>query len=609
MRINLIHSLDIYYLMNHTWLITFILILKCCDSLRIQRGNGAFDKEINVLVRKAHKPLELAVQKTYSRQEIEGEPLCGSSVPEVANATWAYTAKDGSSVRYSCNIGFSLPGGDVSFDFTCSAGQALPKKIQRACKPVTCLAPPAIPHAVMNWPYKSRFADFGIVVEFNCAEGYSGDGHARGPRVIKQQCSQSGEFEFVLPTITECKLIYCSPPIRVLNGVLVDGQVDEQSPVPFNQTLKYACNPGFVLTNDSTLTNFTLTCGDDGEFLPNDPIPTCTEAVCGVPPVLPLARTPQRSGKVKVGTRVLYRCDPGFFVSEIPASTTFNVRCDFINNTAQFVVPPPEEQCHPNVCGPIPNLVHSHLDTSQSDFHYQDIVPFACDEGYSLGGEPGEVTFTGSCDIHGFWTLTDDPPCEPVVCATTPDEIPADILEYGRLVPFDEYPITYNESSVVECSSGAVVTGTGGANTSFPITCGPEGWFTSDGVCAIPCPAVPKVSHSVSKYFGKVIEYGQKPAIVQCKEGYVAENSGLAIQNVICLRNGTLSGLDHCIQSTGSGVDGTDGTDGLSQWPYQEGESFNVAAYMARLLSEGRSGGVTSVSVLTALAICITLLF
>ena len=598
--------LDIYYQMKQPLLLCLVFLFDEADGLRISRDILSVGKDSPVLIRKAVKPLELLAQKTYSRQEIDGDPVCGSSVPAVANSTWAYTSKDGSSILYTCNIGFSLPGGDVSFEFKCSAGTTLPTDLHKACSPVTCLAPPALTHAVMNWPYKSRFADFGTVIEFNCEEGYSSDGHARGPRVVKQQCSQSGEFEFVLPTITECKLIHCSPPIRVLNGAILDGQVDSQSPVPFNQTLRYSCNPGFVLTNDSLATNFTLTCGDDGEFLPNDPIPTCTEAVCGVPPVLPLARTAQRSGKVKVGTRVLYRCDPGFFVSEIPSSTTFNVRCDFINNTAQYVVPPPEEQCHPNVCGPIPNLVHAHLDTSQTDFHYLDIVPFACDEGFSLGGEPGETTFTGSCDMHGFWTLTDDPQCEPVVCASTPDDIPPDILEYGTLVPFESYPITYNESSVVECIPGAVVTGTEGSKTSFPIVCGPEGWFTSDGVCAIPCPAVPKVSHSVSKYFGKVIEYGEDGVVVQCKEGYVAENSGLTVQHVVCLRNGTLSGLDHCIVSTGSGGDGTNG---LSQWPYEQSESFNVAAYMSRLLSEGRDVHVTTaVSVTTLLAVLITVL-
>ena len=589
--------------MNSLWIVSCILLFDNGGGIRIQRDVGPVEKETKVLIRRALEPVQLTLQKTYSRQELDGEPLCGSEVPAVANATWAYTAKDGSGIRYTCNIGFSLPGGDVSFDFTCSAGQTLPSKITRACAPVKCLAPPKMSHATMDWPIKSRFADFGTIVNFNCAEGYSGDGHARGPRVIKQQCSQSGEFEFVLPTITECKLIYCSPPIRVLNGAILDGQVDTQSPVPFNQTLNYACNPGFVLLNDSTSTNFTLTCGDDGEFLPNDPIPTCTEAVCGPPPTLPLARTAQRSGKVKVGTRVLYRCDPGFFVSEIPSSTTFNIRCDFINNTGTYVVPPPEEQCHPNVCGPIPNLVHAHLDTTQSDFHYTDIVPFACDEGFSLGGEPGEIKFTGSCNIHGFWTLTDDPQCEPVVCASSPEEIPADILEYGTLVPFDHYPITYNESSIVECGPGAVVTGTQGVKTSFPIECGPEGWFTSDGVCAIPCPAVPKVSHSVSKYFGKVIEYGQDPVVVECKEGYVAENSGLAVQHVICLRNGTLTGLDKCIESTGSGEDGLSG---MSQWPYQQGESFNVAAYMARLLSEARSGGTASVTVFSIIAVIVS---
>jgi hypothetical protein len=67
------------------------------------------------------------------------------------------------------------------------------------------------------------------------------------------------------------------------------------------------------------------------------------------------------------------------------------------------------------------------------------------------------------------------------------------------------------------------------------------------------------VAHSTSKYFGKVIEYGEPPAKITCKPGYKTKN-GETVQELTCARDGTLTPVDECLAQTGY----------ENPWGYQE---------------------------------------
>lgn len=504
------------------------------------------------------------IQKTYLRAELTGAPVCGEVIPDSANATWAYSARDGSVITFTCDVGFLTSTGGKQFNFTCRPGEPITAAtLPDRCYIAQCRKPRAMPHAVLNWqlgPEVTR-AKFGDVVDYTCEPGFTGDGKARGPTAVKMICAESGDFEFVLETITSCLMIHCGVPLALKNAVL-GPNVDRTEVVEFNQTLTYTCMNGFVSSYDKSATSFDLTCHEDGEFVPNDPLPRCTSATCESPPLLANAATIQASGKVNVGSRVLYRCADGYVVSLIPASSTFNVMCEMMNGSPQYVFPPAEKQCKPAACLPLPRLVNAHVSEDKSRWSYKEVAHFECDEGFALGSIKGEKTFEGYCNTQGVWTIEDNPKCARVTCAEHNLDIPPYVLEFAKLTPFSNEPIQFGMNTTVQCMNGAVVTGTNQRERAFELECGPDGDFTSEGICAVPCPPIPKVGYSKSAYFGKVIEFGEPPATIRCKSGYLTK-SGKESQEVMCNRDGTLSPIEPCVADFG--YHGT----GDSPWDYE----------------------------------------
>lgn len=510
---------------------------------------------------KVGKRAMMLTGQTFARDDIPGAPLCGESIPEVSDATWAFTARDGSTVTYTCDVGFKTSKGQTQFSYSCTSGEPISSALlPDECIQVECPKPAPIEHSDMIWQLGKRVSTggFGSVVDFACEKGYTGDGKAHGPKVVKMICSENGEYEFVLETVTSCKLITCDKPIEARNAVL-DPALDRFSPVSYNSSVTYSCASGYTSSSVDKAKSFTLTCGEDGEFIPNDPLPHCIEEVCPELPALEHSDTVHVAGDVKVGTRVLYRCTDGFFVSRVPASSTFNIMCEMVNGKPAYVVPPPERRCRPAPCLPLPSLLHAHVDATQTEWNYQDIVRFSCEDGYALGGVKGDTTFAGYCNTQGLWTIADNPKCAPVICGAGRGDVPPDMLQYGKMAEFSTSPIHFEMSTTVQCIPGAVVTGTGGMKTQFELLCGSDGEFTSDGLCAIPCPPVPKVAHSTSKYFGKVIEYGGPAAKVTCKEGFKTKN-GESVQELTCGRDGNLTPVDECLTDTGY----------ESPWEYRE---------------------------------------
>jgi hypothetical protein len=528
--------------------ISLFLFLKSSFGIRLQEPRKVISGDVSdAPPTRSNRLLLTSGQRTFTRQEITGNPVCGDAIPDLANATWAYTARDGSVVTYTCNVGFVTSQGGTQFNYTCSPGEPIIQRhLTDSCSIVHCERPAPLENSDLIWTHGPSvgYGRFGDVVDYACHVGYSGDGRAHGPRTVKQVCTASGDFQFVLGSIASCLLIHCDVPLALPNAQM-DPLVDKTIPVIFNSSVAYTCSPGYVSSLDRA-PGFRLTCSDSGEFVPNDPLPRCVNAACPNPPVLPHATTLQVSGTVAVGDRVIYRCEDGYTVSQIPASSTFNLRCDVIGGRPMYVIPPPESQCKPAQCLPLPALYNAHVTNGYTAWHYQQVAHFECDAGYSLGSVKGETTFDGYCNTQGIWSLDDDPKCAPVTCAATVSEIPKHLIAYARMSPFPSEPIQFNMNTTVTCIGGAVVTGTGQSETSFTLECGPDGDLSSEGVCAVPCPPLPKVSHSTSAYFNRIIEYGDPPATIKCKPGYTSQ-SGEVVQEVTCSRDGTLSPIEACV--------------------------------------------------------------
>ena len=567
--------------------ITSLCILASAVALRQDPAPGiSIEKDRPSNLRSLAAPTPVAMHE-YKLEELVGAPICGESIPVLANATWAYTERDGSAVTYTCDAGFKTTNGSPSFQFSCTKGEpmqitTLPDK----CVMVTCPKPVPMPFADMVWQAGVGFGVFGSVVDFMCQKGYSGDGKAHGPKVVKQICNENGNYEFVLNTVTSCELIHCDNPLNMRFANL-DSSVDISALVPYNGSLGYACSLGYVVSTNRSMNAYSLSCGDDGEFVPNDPMPNCVPATCPDPPVLEYSATAHVAGAVTIDSRVIYRCQDGYIISSVPASSTYNIRCDFINGAGQYVIPPPEDRCHPVPCLPIPAIPHAHSMDPTTVWKYGMRAPFSCDPGYSLGGVRGSVSFDGSCDTNGEWNINQTPKCSPVVCGTSRDDIPAEMLKYATLTPFKASPIIYQAHTTVQCIPGATVTNSDGEDTQFEIYCGPDGDLISSGVCAIACPPVPRLAHSTSPYFGKVIDYGQTDVIVTCKPGYKTKE-GSSTQTVTCDRDGFLSQMDPCVKDDGY----LTRKDGESDWSYLD---------PAHILRDASRSAVSKDSVIVAI--------
>lgn len=513
------------------------------------------------------------VQHEYTLEQIGGSPICGKDVPTLSNSKWAYTAKDGSIVTYTCDVGFKANSGNSKFDFLCEKGKPIKDDmIKDSCSLVKCPVPQAFRFADMNWSSGSREGDFGSLVDFTCHPGYTGDGKAHGPKVVKMHCAQSGEYEYVLSTITSCQPIHCSKPLT-FHHTTMDTPVSSDTLVTFGTAIQYTCETGYVLLGEPSLSSFALTCGADGEYVPNDSLPECVEAVCPDLPKIENTDTVHVAGKVPINSRVIYRCNDGYIVSKIPETATFNIRCDFIDNKAQYVIPPAEERCHPADCDPLPLLHNAQALDNREVWKYTEIANFKCNPGFAKGGVKGDTSFTGACNSLGLWNLEDNPKCEKLVCGTR-DEIPPEMLTYGVMTPFSKSPVEYEMKTTVKCQDGTVVTNSNAEESEFEIMCGPDGDFISNGVCANQCPPIPKARNAISNSFGKVIEYGQPPAVIMCKAGYFTKE-GSPRQVVSCSREGTLDPVLDCYKAEGY-IDGEGRRS--SEWNYEERQGGPLAA-------------------------------
>lgn len=168
--------------------------------------------------------------------------------------------------------------------------------------------------------------------------------------------------------------------------------------------------------------------------------PTCKRIECGALKSLPnikttLENTPDvkltmwfdeepemdplyQVAKLNSMDKVSYKCEEGYSTDGTThlESLSFTVVCEPFG-----VFNPPladASYCVKVVCDNtfIPQISHTHVDGLADKYHFADKVNFACDEGYTIGGEVGgETTFEAECKANGQFGQ-DNPICKPVTC-------------------------------------------------------------------------------------------------------------------------------------------------------------------------------------------------
>ena len=471
--------------------------------------------------------------------------ICGDP-PVIANSTYSMKDRYANLLEYTCYDGFTVAGTNESttFNVTCSTTSKSYVGAQ-SCIVNPCKAPPAIANGVLTSTTGSSIS-IGTVISHNCKPGYTGDGLVNGPKRVEFVCDAGNTWLPVIQAISSCIEITCGiPPLLSRTTTTMD--MTKQALL--YQTINYTCASGMYVagTRNPFKTSFKLTCGDDGDFLPTE-YPTCVRPVCGPSPSFPSAKPVKKMNTADVKDTLLYNCVSGTTVSTDATSHQFRITCSMTGTLQADWVYPKGLQCTPLPCHRTPTFTNANLVGNTTQFYFGETAQFKCIDGYGVSGTPGYLGFTASCDESSIWSASTVHDCEPLTCGTS-DNLPSYFTEYGYLIPFPTAVAIYGgaEMSVV-CNEGAVNAVSG--NSSFNFVCGRDGYFTSQGVCSVPCPSLASVVVNATATDSALLWFTNQTSTVTCNPGYTVsgtrDGSVVSTQSAMCGRDGTYTNALAC---------------------------------------------------------------
>ncbi|XP_073237757.1 sushi, von Willebrand factor type A, EGF and pentraxin domain-containing protein 1-like [Porites lutea] len=269
----------------------------------------------------------------------------------------------GKTVRYSCNLGYTLEG---EAELSCVDGRwntATPK-----CKAVECGDPgkPANGKQIVKKGYV-----YGGSVKFACEKNYT----LVGTDVIYCQANRSWSS-----SVPRC-LANCRSPGDLHHGLKIGNNYTH------GKTVRYSCNLGYTLEGEAELSCV------DGRW--NTATPKCKAVECGNPGKPTNGKQIVRKGYVYGGS-VKFFCDKNYTL----------VGTDVIYCQANRSWSSPRPRCVANCRSPADI---NHGLKIGDNYKHGKTVRYSCNAGFTLEGE-AEVT----CE-EGTWN-TDTPKCKAVEC-------------------------------------------------------------------------------------------------------------------------------------------------------------------------------------------------
>ena len=397
-----------------------------------------------------------------------------------------------SSVRYSCDAGFVLAGGDddrTSVTRKCTeSGEWKPEL--PVCRRRPCPAVASIEH---GRTVSHGDPVYGSVVEFVCDAGFRLEGRA------ELTCVETGRWSDAPP---RCATIFCPPPEPVANGTAV-GTVSIGSVYRPGSVVRYRCDAGFEVRGKTT-----RSCRGDGSW--SGPKPRCDVVRCRPPNSIRHGRLslPTAPDSTVYGTKVEYRCDPGYQLDG-PAVRT-------CSDGSRWSGSDPE--CQPTACDDPAPMRHGTVVGLEREVGAE--VEYRCDDGYRIVGDA-----VRNCTRDGEWS-GDGPYCEEQVEC----DKPSDVISNGRMVSAN-----FSAGATIRyvCDDGYFVDGPTNR------TCQEDGsWDSPIPVCErVECPRPPKPAHSRVEGF----EYRFEERVTYaCRAGYKL----IGPDERICLANRTWSGTE-----------------------------------------------------------------
>ncbi|KAM4737135.1 membrane cofactor protein-like isoform 2-T2 [Anableps anableps] len=170
------------------------------------------------------------------------------------------TFEDGSTVAFTCNIGYTSAGGSGSIK--CSAGIWTP--VQLTCERKNCGALEEVTNGDISYPQGTQFGDKALIT---CNTGHRLVGKS------EIRCGDQGWMD----RMPVCEVVRCLQPGGTANGVqckdpvipnaeYIDGS---RPPHRYKATVIYNCKPGYKMIGQAT-----LTCNINSQWWPK--IPVCT---------------------------------------------------------------------------------------------------------------------------------------------------------------------------------------------------------------------------------------------------------------------------------------------------------------------------------------------
>ncbi|NWW24672.1 CR1L protein, partial [Falcunculus frontatus] len=315
---------------------------------------------------------------------------CGP--PDIKNGDF-HTTTDllfGATVTFTCHIGYRLVG-SPSAQCVVRNGEVFWDAVP-SCQSIFCPPPPAIENGqLLNG--NEEFT-FGLSASYSCNKGFSLIGEAT------IYCTIGNGFRGVWSgPAPECKEVRCENP-QVKNGKMLSGFGSENT---YGDKVSFECNSGYSMKGSSV-----VTCAANSSWTP--PLPTCDQILCGRPPQLPFASLTTAVGDSSAfGTKVTYRCNPGFKAADGHSSV---ITCQ--SNATWSAADP--QLCVPAQC-PSPRVQYGRVSPGRYYYRIWDTVTFACHPGYTLQGPR-----SSTCGADSRWNPP-LPQCKKVRPCPMPPEV------------------------------------------------------------------------------------------------------------------------------------------------------------------------------------------
>ncbi|CAH1798309.1 unnamed protein product [Owenia fusiformis] len=465
---------------------------------------------------------------------------------------------------YVCHDGYSIGGGlnlDSSENITCLVGGQWSTHVH--CKKKSCGAPEEYNGA--NVTHSGTL--YKDVAQYVCHNGFE-----RINNTYMVECLSNTYWSYA----PKCEPIDCG-----LSPVYSNTHIIYENGTRFENTIRYACDPGYEFEPSSGETWESITCQATGNWTTLHSI--CQRKNCGNPNDDPNAVS------VFNGTLyediVRYACNYGYILSDLPDMDIQNVSC-LRNGTWEY-----HALCKPVDCGSPP--IDANAVISKNNSHlFNDTILYSCNSGYVMNGtneikaiiyctekgdwsehnvcvrrscgapkaDPNAVSvFNGtlykdivrydcnygyilsdlhdmdiqnvSCLCNGTWEY--HALCKPVDCGDPPIDANAVIFNNSHL---------FNDTLLYSCNSGYVLNGTN--EMKAIIYCTEKGDWSEHNVCVRRSCGAPPFDQNANISVKNPLYTFETIATYHCNKGYWM--NGTTTDTIACQADGTWEYMSPC---------------------------------------------------------------